>query len=48
MGIITQEKFKELCDVRPECRCPPLHEVLSEYANTPEYLRRFIAHISFE
>ena len=46
MGIINEKEFKKLCNVKPSCACPKLHIVFSEYANAPEYLRRFISHIA--
>ena len=44
MERINEEKFKELCKKRPFCYLPPLSKALSDYANTPEYLRRLIEH----
>ena len=46
MGILTEKEFKKICKIKPSCYCPPIHIAFSGYAETPEYLRRFIAYIN--
>jgi hypothetical protein len=36
-----QERYEQECQKRG-CYCKPFHLALSEYANTPEYLRAII------
>ena len=42
---MNKKQWKELCK---DCYCPPLNKALSEYANTPEYLRRLITEVKIE
>ena len=39
---IKEEDFVKICNKKPPCFRPFLNKVLDDYANTPEYLRRYI------
>ena len=38
---LTEKEIKKLCK-KAGCHCPPYHEILGKYADTPEYLRQYI------
>ena len=38
---VTEKEIEKLCKEKG-CYCPPYEQILTEYANTPEYLRLFI------
>ena len=38
---LTKKEIKELCK-KAGCYCPAYEQILTEYANTPEYLRQYI------
>ena len=38
---LTEKEIKKLCE-KAGCYCPPYEQILTEYADTPEYLRLYI------
>lgn len=41
MMKLTEKEIKKLCK-KAGCHCPSYEQILTEYANTPEYLRLYI------